>query len=160
MKRVAFVGPMLAILATTPARASARKIDMSLESVLSSLHAQGAHAKTMVVRHVGAFVSTAVEIKPEKLAQMKPTAEVHDRATIDAALQAVVAADPSSASQTSEQRWHLAFLDASGTQRATVTSSISAPRHGTIDGHQVVFASDALVRFLARHFAPHELEAL
>lgn len=159
MTRALFLGPLLAVLATNPARATGRKYVMTIDSVLSDVRAAGARATAMTVRHVGAYTSTLVEITPEKLARLKPTADVHDRHVIAGALDAIEAAEPASTSEMSEQRWHLTFADDAGTTLLVVTSSIPAPRHGTIDGRHVVFANDTLVRYLATHFAPSEAGA-
>ncbi len=129
---------------------------MTTAAMLAELHTCRARAATLVVRHVGALVSTQRTITPDRLAKIAPIGETHDRTIIGAAFDAIAAAHPEPTMELAEQRWHLTFADAEGAHLATVMSASFAPFYGTIDGSDVVFAHDALVRWLADHFAPNE----
>jgi hypothetical protein len=160
MKRAAFVLPAIALIVAPRAWATERKPSMTTQSILTHLHARRSDAATLVVRHVGAFVSTRTTIRLEQLAASAPVGETHDERAIGEAFDAIAGAEPVRSSDTSEARWHMTFLDRDGKSIAVVTTAVFAPRHGAIDGAPVLFHNDRLVRWLAQRYAPGELPAL
>ena len=112
------------------------------------------------LRHVGANVATAIAIMPDALGRMRPIATVDDAHAIGSILDAIVTAGPQLSKQTSEQRWHLRFVDSEGHVVLVVMSSIFKPYYGFIGDESVSFADGNLVRFLSERYAPLDVPSL
>lgn len=155
MNRLAFAAGAFGFL-TLPALAFGKNEMADSAMLTNDLKAKRPHVASLTVRHVGAYVSTLTTITAEHLARVKPLHETKSEADIDAAFAAIEAAEPERSKESSEPRWHLTFADGSGKAILVVTTAAIAPRHGTIDGHDVVYRTNRLVHWLTEHYAPEE----
>ena len=153
MKRRSFLAAGAALATNACARSATQRTPF-----FDEIRAAREKTATLVVRHLGAYVTTRFRQRIEDIAALAPVGTTHDVLAIAEALDAILDAKPAATTLDTEQRWHLAFLDARGGTVLIVTASIFAPHTGSIAGERVRFENAGLTAFLAKHYAPDEVK--